>query len=160
MDQSELHRLRAQDRADPDIIRVERGLEIEPGKWRYSVPAYGVEGCSHQPLLNACRQLKSLCSEPLSRRIGLYRRGKDEPDLLCTVELDAATTVLDSNSRGPYFAKFKPFDPGKMPTSDDGRRLEDGELSQQPPTRKIDVSTTGKPARRPSGETSRRRRRD
>ena len=53
---------------DTDIIRVELGLEVEPGRWRYSAPAYGVEGCLHQPLLDACRQIKSLWPETLSQQ--------------------------------------------------------------------------------------------
>jgi hypothetical protein len=112
---------------DTDIIRVELGLEVEPGRWRYSAPAYGVEGCSHQPLLDACRQIKSLWPETLSQQIGIYRRGKDKPELLCTVEVGAARTISESNSRGPYFAKFEPFDPAKWPTPDDGSAFEDVE---------------------------------
>jgi hypothetical protein len=138
---------------DTDIIRVELGLEVEPGRWRYSAPAYGVEGCSHQPLLDACRQIKSLWPETLSQQIGIYRRGKDKPELLCTVEVGAARTISESNSRGPYFAKFEPFDPAKWPTPDDGSASEDVEAHQPRKTRKTDVGTQARPAQRPSGET-------
>jgi len=139
---------------DTDIIRVELGLEVEPGRWRYSAPAYGVEGCSHQPLLDACRQIKSLWPETLSQQIGIYRRGKDKPELLCTVEVGAARTISESNSRGPYFAKFEPFDPAKWPTPDDGSASEDVEAHQPRKTQKTDVGTQARPAQRPSGETS------
>jgi hypothetical protein len=131
-----------------DIIRVELGLEVEPGRWRYSVPAYGVDGCSHQPLLDACRQVKSLCPETAHQQIGLYRRSKDKPDLSCTVEVGAATTVSENKDHGPVFVKFQPFDP------DAQSRLEGGLVPQKPRAKIIDVSVHRDTANRPSGEAS------
>jgi hypothetical protein len=37
------------------MIRVERHEEVRLGIWRYTVPGFGMEGRSRQPLLDACR---------------------------------------------------------------------------------------------------------
>jgi hypothetical protein len=42
------------------MIRVERAEAGLNGRYRYSVPGYAVEGVSREPLLDACRQLKSM----------------------------------------------------------------------------------------------------
>ena len=42
------------------MIRVERGDEISPGVFAYNVPSLGLSGRSRQPLLDACRHIKSL----------------------------------------------------------------------------------------------------
>jgi hypothetical protein len=41
-----------------DIIRIDLGLEVSTGKWRYNVPAHGLEGCSHQSLLGCLPPIK------------------------------------------------------------------------------------------------------
>ena len=41
-----------------DVIRVELGAEVKPGVWEYACTVHPVCGKSHQPLSDACRQLK------------------------------------------------------------------------------------------------------
>ena len=90
-----------------DIIRVEKGKEVSPGIWLYKTPSSTVEGRSHQPLLDACRKLKSIGVEG-TVRVGLFREGKVEPDLVCSVAWGAEHSVFD-DVRGVRFGQFKPF---------------------------------------------------
>jgi hypothetical protein len=95
------------------MIRIIRGAEVdgpggEAGGKRHGVFAYRADGgqyprvCgySRQPLLDACRQLKSLYGVTV-QRVGLFRDGKDTPDISCPVEVVAAPTVQESR-----FAKY------------------------------------------------------
>jgi hypothetical protein len=87
------------------MIRVIRGREVDgpegekDGKRRHGVFEYHalryslVCGYSRQPLLDACRQLKSLYGLT-GGRVGLFREGRDTPDLSCSLEVGAATTVI------------------------------------------------------------------
>ena len=54
------------------MIRVERGAEMSPGVFAYTVPSLGLSGRSRQPLLDACRQIKSLLG-PTGPLAGLFR---------------------------------------------------------------------------------------
>ena len=51
------------------MIRIERHEEVRPGIWRYTVPGFGIEGRSRQPLLDACRQIRAIAeaAEPRVR---------------------------------------------------------------------------------------------
>jgi len=98
------------------MIRVEVGEERDGpgentgrrhGKWHWMCAQYGVEGFSRQPLLDACRQLKSLGADP-STLVGLFRSGTVGPDLSCAVGVGAGLTVDETSMR---FVKFHPFDP-------------------------------------------------
>ncbi len=95
------------------MIRIVRGAEIDGpkgeagprrhGKWAYRADGGQyplVCGYSRQPLLDACRQLKSLYGLN-GERAGLFREGRDTPDISCPVEVGAATTVQESR-----FAKY------------------------------------------------------
>jgi hypothetical protein len=86
------------------MIRVELGEEVRPGVWAWQ--AGGLEGRSRQPLLDACRAIRSIPDAPLSQEIGLFREGRDSPDLFCTVGVGAELTVEEA---GPRFIKWKPF---------------------------------------------------
>lgn len=44
-------------------------------------------------------------------RAGLFRPGRDEPDIACSIEAGAAATILETRRLGPRFGKFTPFDP-------------------------------------------------
>jgi hypothetical protein len=90
------------------MIRVSLGCEVKPGIWHYTVERYGVEGRSRQPLLDACRQIKRMDESTAGQQIGLYREGRDKPDLFCMVGVGAGLTVDES---GPYFHKWKDRDP-------------------------------------------------
>ena len=93
------------------MIRVELGEEVKRrGKWRYVIrPLWSDGDCSMEhvsrtPLLDACRLLKST-GAPLQSRVGLFRQGRDQPDLTCTVETGAGVYVNDD---GPRFQKWVP----------------------------------------------------
>jgi hypothetical protein len=89
------------------VIRVIRGVEVKPGIWAYSVCGYGVEGRSRQPLLDACRRIKRISEAAGSQQIGIYRQGREIPDLVCTVDTGARLTVNETTTR---FAKWRPLD--------------------------------------------------
>jgi hypothetical protein len=101
------------------MIRIDLGPEVDGplptstkrhGVFRYSCASHGsVEGFSRQPLLDACRQLKSLYGVTRTQQVGLYREGRDTPDLWCSVDVGAATTVDETTMR---FKKYQPFKPG------------------------------------------------
>jgi hypothetical protein len=78
------------------------------GVWRYSVDGTPIEGLSRQPLLDACRQIKSLYGATAAHA-GLFHAGSDTPSLTCSVETGAKTTVSEGQRHGPVFTKFKAF---------------------------------------------------
>ena len=90
------------------MIRVERGAEISPGAFAYTVPSLGLSGRSRQPLLDACRQIKSLLG-PTGRLAGLFREGCSEWDIRCRVDVGAELTVKEESAGGIRIAKHKPF---------------------------------------------------
>lgn len=92
-------------------IRVERGREVRPETYEYRVPSLGIEGRSHQPLLDACRQIQALQGGTSQDWAGIWREGKLEPDMTCSVTWGAAHTVSDPASRWVRFVKWRPFDP-------------------------------------------------
>lgn len=99
-----------------DLIRVELGAEIDGplptsgrghGVFAYHATGYPlVRGFSRQPLLDACRQLKSLYGLPRGAVVGLFRKGREVADLACPLDVGAATTVRELNTT---FRKFEPF---------------------------------------------------
>jgi len=92
------------------MIRVERGQEVSPGIWEYSVPSLGIEGRSHQPLLDACRKIKRTSDATGDRQIGIYREGRTDPDMTCSVEIGAAYTVSEPAKGGaPKFVLYREF---------------------------------------------------
>jgi hypothetical protein len=103
---------------DPNaLIRIIRGEEVDGPKldkrghgiFEYHAPRYPeVCGFSHQPLLDACRQLKSLYGVT-AQAAGLFREGRDIPDLTCSVDVGAATTVSEPDKGAIRFVKYKAF---------------------------------------------------
>ena len=100
------------------MIKIVRGAEIDGPKgdrrrhgiWAYHAPAYPqVCGYSRQPLLDACRQLKSILGE-MSVRVGIFRDGSEVADISCTLRAGAATTVSETDRDGTRFVKFRKFD--------------------------------------------------
>jgi hypothetical protein len=92
-----------------ETIRVERGAEVRPGVFEYeAVAGVRIEGQSRQPLLDACRQIKTILTDTKSRRAAIYRVGRTEPDLSCSVDWGAAHTVNET-ANGPKFAHFQEF---------------------------------------------------
>ena len=93
------------------MFRVELGEEINRrGVWSYTVPCLGVEGRSHQPLLDACRQIQRTLG-PCGRRAGLFREGRSTPDLSCSVDQGALLTVKEPSRGAIRFGRFTEFDP-------------------------------------------------
>jgi hypothetical protein len=90
------------------MIGVERGAEISPGVFAYTVPSLGLSGRSRQPLLDACRQIKSLLG-PTGQLAGLFREGHSEWDVRCRVDVGAELTIKEESAGGIRFAKHKPF---------------------------------------------------
>ena len=96
------------------MIKIVRGAEIDGPKgdrrrhgiWAYHAPAYPqVCGYSRQPLLDACRQLKSLHGLT-GERAGLFREGSEVADISCLIEVGAATTVKEPDKGGVRFGKY------------------------------------------------------
>jgi hypothetical protein len=90
-------------------LRVERGAEVAPGVFAYSIPSLRIAGKSRQPLLDACRQINSILG-PTKSRVALFREGYSEPDIACSVEWGAGRTVFDPSKGRIRFAEFHPFD--------------------------------------------------
>jgi hypothetical protein len=96
------------------MFRVEIVEEVKNrGVFRYRVAGLPIAGCSRQPLLDACREIKRI-SGPTASLAGLFRAGRPTPDLFCPVEWGAAHTVEERSTGGIKFAKYREFDPGRM----------------------------------------------
>ena len=90
------------------MIRVEIVEEVRNrGTFRYRVPSLALEGQSRQPLLDGCRQIKSLL-RPTNQLAGLFRKGRSEPDISCSVRWGAEHTVRDDGR--VRFAKYRESD--------------------------------------------------
>ena len=90
------------------MIKIIRGAETSPGIWEYSVPSLALRGKSRQPLLDACRQIKRALG-PTSAHAGLFREGRDVPDISCAVEAGAMLTVKEPSSGSIRFGKYEPY---------------------------------------------------
>jgi len=90
------------------VIRVERGDEISPGVFAYNVPSLGLSGRSRQPLLDACRHIKSLLG-PTGQLAGLFREGHSQWDIRCPVDVGAELTVKEESAGGIRLARHNPF---------------------------------------------------
>jgi hypothetical protein len=93
------------------MIRIERGTEVGPGIWEYFVCGYpNISGRSRQPLLDACRQLKSL-GGLTDHRAGVFRHGSDVADISCMIREGAELTVSEPTGKGKVrFAKYRAFE--------------------------------------------------
>lgn len=82
------------------MIRIDRGKEIKPGIWEYSIPSLGLGGKSRQPLLDACRRIKCTLgpNKAAGARAGVYRPGRLEPDISCPVLAGADLTVSEPSN--------------------------------------------------------------
>jgi hypothetical protein len=95
------------------LIRIDRGAEVSPGVWAYRVAGLPISGQSRQPLLDACRAIRRMGGDPAERAC-LFREGKVEADISCTVGWGAAHTVEERSAGNICFAKFKSFDPREV----------------------------------------------
>ena len=89
------------------MIRIEKGREVRPGALAYRVPSLGISGASRQPLSDACRQIKSILGDT-SQLAGIFRAGREEPDIFCRVDKGAELTVED-DATGIRSRKFRAF---------------------------------------------------
>jgi hypothetical protein len=92
------------------MIRIERGREVSPGIWEYSIPTLALSGRSRQPLLDACRAIQAILGDPCREQAAIYREGRDQPDMACPVDVGAKYRVAEDNKNGPRFRKYEPFD--------------------------------------------------
>ena len=95
------------------MIRVERGQEVRPGIFEYRVIHVGREigGCSRQPLLDACRKIRAIDMGVAGAEIvGLFRKGKLEPDVSCQLEWGAMHTITERDRDGLRVEKYRLFD--------------------------------------------------
>ena len=90
------------------MIRIERGQEVSPGIWEYSVPSLGLCGRSRQPLLDACRQIERAGGDP-ETRAGLFREQSTEADISCRVGIGTKYTVSEPDKARACFRKFQEF---------------------------------------------------
>lgn len=90
------------------MIRIERGSEVSPGIWAYTIPSLGLGGRSRQPLLDACRQIERAGGDPRSSA-GVFREGRSEPDISCLVGNGAKVTVSEADNGTIKFVKFREF---------------------------------------------------
>jgi hypothetical protein len=89
------------------MIRIELGKEVSPGIWEYTVPSLGLCGRSRQPLLDACRQIERILGAT-TKRAGVFREGRDAPDISCPVAAGAEVTVSERDKGGIRFGKYQP----------------------------------------------------
>jgi hypothetical protein len=94
------------------MIRIERGREVGPGIFEYSIPCLRLFGKSRQPLLDGCRLIKRALdpTELAGERAGVFRDGKAEPDISCLVLKAAEVTVAEPSNGKIHFTKFREFD--------------------------------------------------
>ena len=92
------------------MIRVEIEEDGHTGRYLVCIPSHRLSFKSRQPLLDACREIKSMGGDT-SAVCGLFRKGRGEPDLKCTVEWGSGRVVSESAGR-PRFQKFRPFERG------------------------------------------------
>jgi hypothetical protein len=91
------------------MIKVEREEKASGMKWRWHVVGRPqISGFSSEPLLAACRALKSMGELP-STQVGLFRPGRTFFDLRTTVGYGAFKTVEEGQRVGPRFVNYRPF---------------------------------------------------
>lgn len=94
------------------MIRIDLGAEVAAAIFEYSIPSLGVSGRSRQPLLDGCRAIKRMLGETKAaqQHAGLYRSGRTDPDLHCSVIVGAEMTVAEPAAGRIHFSKFQKFD--------------------------------------------------
>jgi hypothetical protein len=99
------------------MIKVEREETSVDGKgikWRWFVRGRpDLCGLSSEPLLDACRAVKSMGADPLEE-IAIFRPGRAAWDMRTTVGYGASKTVRERRDGGVLFVDYVPFDPAKL----------------------------------------------
>jgi hypothetical protein len=106
------------------MIRIERGKEVAPGIFEYSIASLGLSGKSRQPLLDGCRLIKHTLgpTETAGRRAGVYKSGDTEPSISCLVLNGADLTVAEPSHGNIKFVKFQEFDSSVFKTKEAAMR--------------------------------------
>ena len=94
------------------MILIERGREVpkRPGVFEYRIPSLELSGRSRQPLLDACRQIKSILGDTGAEEAAIYREGRTEPDVKCPIAVGARSTVKELDRGRIGFVKWTPFE--------------------------------------------------
>jgi hypothetical protein len=80
------------------------------GQFDYSVSGHAVQGRSHQPLLDACRQLKRMGADPAALVAVFHGEATDQWAIRTTVGKGAQLAVADlPRGGGPKFVRYRPF---------------------------------------------------
>jgi hypothetical protein len=107
----------------PVAFKVLRGPEIENhGVWPYRVEGLGLSGQSHQPLLDACRRIKRAVG-PTTELAGLFRDGRETPDLICAVHAGADLTVVERGNGTIRFEKYRPWSASRSALPEPGAEV-------------------------------------
>lgn len=122
--------------SEAETIRVERGAEVRPGVFAWRVPVLGL---SRQPLLDACREIKSILGGTGSHA-ALFRPGRTHWDARCSVEWGAAHAVKEPSSGSIRFSKYKTFEPTAVvaPARGNAHRQDDPTKAAAPHTLQIE----------------------
>jgi hypothetical protein len=83
---------------------------VRPGEFQYELTGAEapIKGVSREPLLDACRILKSMGVDP-ALYCGLFRPGHEEWDLRCKIWVGAALVVTDRPSNRLRLEKYEPY---------------------------------------------------
>ena len=96
------------------MIRIERGKEIKPGVFEYRVEDYArgikIEGRSRQPLLDGCRQIKSILKDTRGVRAAVFNGKNTQADVSCMVDWGAEHTIIERAEVGLVVEKYRAFD--------------------------------------------------
>jgi len=101
------------------MIKVMRGKEVKPGVFEYegTLPGGRVfRGASRQPLLDACRQIKSIWgfSRYTGRlRVGMFREVQTEPFTSCDLDWGSEHTIIERSNMGLRVEKYREYHGGE-----------------------------------------------
>ena len=90
-------------------IRIDRGKEIKPGIWEYRVASFNLEGRSRQPLLGACRQIKSILGDTKDQMAVLFPEGGAQWTMKCPIDIGAAWSTTEPDRGRIHFVKYQEF---------------------------------------------------
>lgn len=98
------------------MYRIELGSRIKPDKVEWIVTHAGaiLQGISHEPLLDACRQLKQAGADPRAWACA-YRPGREDWDIRCRVGVGAGLMTMDTAGGRMGFRKYKSYNPREIP---------------------------------------------
>ena len=88
------------------MIRIERGKEIKPGVFEYKAEDHArgikIDGRSRQPLLDGCRQIKSILKDTRGVRAAVFNRFARDGKIhkrMCLVWLTGVRIIQSLNGQ-------------------------------------------------------------